>query len=143
MKKLIVCLIFLSAMARCGLAAPVESEKLDFGPFELASPAREARVKLAPGRGATAETFAIEKDDARPFRIHGSPDETKATYALMEELAAEIRRVTGVQAEVLSYAPSISGDIYVSTQPWGAKGSYAYGVSNGVLGIHGADVEAT
>ena len=98
---------------------------------------------IASSHGTKAAAFVIEKNDARPFRIHGSPDETKATYSLMEELAAEIRRVTGVRAEVLPYAPAISGDIYVSTQPWNAKGAYAYGISNGVLGIHGADVEAT
>lgn len=56
---------------------------------------------IASSHGTKAAAFVIEKNDARPFRIHGSPDETKATYSLMEELAAEIRRVTGVRAEVL------------------------------------------
>ena len=90
-----------------------------------------------------AETFTIEKGDPRPFRIHGSPDETEATYAMMKELAAEIARVTGVKASVLGYAPAFMGDFYVSTQPWAAKGAYTYGNRNGVMGIHGADVQAT
>lgn len=41
-------------MACCALAAPVEPERLDFGPFELASPTREARVKLGPDKAPTA-----------------------------------------------------------------------------------------
>ena len=90
-----------------------------------------------------AETFTIEKNDPRPFRIHGSPDETKATYAMMKELAAEIARVTGVKVTVQGYAPAFAGDFYVSTQPWAAKGAYTYGARNGVMGFHGADVEAT
>ena len=92
---------------------------------------------------ADAETFTIEKNDPRPFRIHGSPDETKATYAMMKELAAEVKRVTGVEVEVKSYAPAFSGDFYVSTQPWAAKGAYTYGVRNGVMGFHGSDIEGT
>lgn len=92
---------------------------------------------------AQAETFTIEKNDPRPFRIHGSPDETKATYELMKVLAAEIERVTGVKAEIRGYAPAFAGDFYVSTQPWAAKGAYTYGVRNGVMGFHGADVAAT
>ena len=44
-----------------------------------------------------AETFSIERNDPRPFRIHASKDETKATYALMRTLAAEVKRVTGVE----------------------------------------------
>ena len=90
-----------------------------------------------------AETFTIEKDDPRPFRIHGSPDESEETYAMMRELAAEIERVTGVKAQVLRYAPAFEGDFYVSTQPWAAKGAYTYGNRNGVMGFHGSDVEGT
>ena len=92
---------------------------------------------------ARAETFTIEKNDPRPFRIHGSPDETKATYGMMKELAAEIKRVTGVEARIQQYAPAFAGDFYVSTQPWAAKGSYTYGIRNGVVGFHGADPAAT
>lgn len=89
------------------------------------------------------EVFTIERNDPRPFRIHASHDETKATYALMRELAAEIKRVTGVTAEVIPYAPAFGGDFYVSTQPWAAKGAYTYGVRNGVMGFHGSDVKGT
>ena len=57
-----------------------------------------------------AETFSIERGDARPFRIHASKDETKGTYALMRTLAAEVKRVTGVEVQVLGYAPAFAGD---------------------------------
>ena len=92
---------------------------------------------------ARAETFTIERDDPRPFRIHGGPDETPATYAMMRELAAEIKRVTGVKAEILGYAPAFKGDFYVATQPWAEKGAYVYGTRNGVMGFHGSDVQGT
>ena len=35
--------------------ADVEPETLDFGPFELASPTREARVKLGPDEPASVK----------------------------------------------------------------------------------------
>ena len=37
---------------------------------------------------AAAETFTIEKNDPRPFRIRSGPDETPAARAVMRELAA-------------------------------------------------------
>ena len=43
---------------------------------------------------AGAETFSIERNDPRPFRIHGSSDETPATKAMYRELAAAVKRVT-------------------------------------------------
>ena len=92
---------------------------------------------------ADAETFAIERNDPRPFRVHGSPDETPATKAMFRELAAEVKRVTGVTVEVLGYAPAFEGDFYVSTQPWDAKGAWTVGNRNGVIGVHGSDVKAT
>ncbi len=92
---------------------------------------------------AGAETFSIERNDPRPFRIHGSPDETPATKAMYRELAAEVKRVTGVDVQVLGYAPAFAGDFYVSTQPWDAKGAWTLGNRNGVMGIHGSDVQAT
>ena len=51
-------------------------------------------VALAAVGLTGAETFTIERNDARPFRIHGSPDETPATKAMFKELAAEVKRVT-------------------------------------------------
>ena len=98
---------------------------------------------LVAAFAAHAVAFTIERGDKRPFRIHGSPDETPATYEMMKELASEIRRVTGVEVEVLRYAPAFSGDFYVSTQPWNANGSYVYGERNGIIGFHGSDVSGT
>ena len=92
---------------------------------------------------AGAETFSIERNDPRPFRIHGSSDETPTTKAMYRELAAEVKRVTGVDVQVLGYAPAFAGDFYVSTQPWDAKGAWTLGNRNGIMGIHGSDVQAT
>ena len=92
---------------------------------------------------AQAETFVIGRHDVRPVRIHGSPDETAATRAMYRELAAEVKRITGVTVEVLGYAPAFEGDFYVSTQPWGAKGAWTVGNRNGVMGVHGSDAKAT
>ena len=92
---------------------------------------------------AAAETFTIEKNDPRPFRIHNGPDETPATRAMMRELAAEVKRVTGVELEVLGYAPAFAGDFFVATEPWAAKGAWTIGLRNGIIGIHGSDVAGT
>ena len=98
---------------------------------------------LALAMGATAETFTIEKNDPRPFRVHNGPDETSATKAMMRELAAEVKRVTGVEVEVKGYAPAFEGDFFVATEPWAAKGAWTIGLRNGVIGIHGSDVAGT
>lgn len=90
-----------------------------------------------------AETFSIERDDPRPFRIHGGPDETEATRAMMRELADEVKRVTGVDVEVRWYAPAFAGDFFVSTQPWNAEGAWTIGNRNGVMGIHGSGPKGT
>ena len=41
-----------------------------------------------------ADTFTIERNDPRPFRIHRGPDETAATKAMIDELAREVKRGT-------------------------------------------------
>ena len=52
-----------------------------------------------------ADTFTIERNDPRPFRIHRGPDETAATKAMIDELAREVKRVTCVSMEIKGYAP--------------------------------------
>ena len=47
-----------------------------------------------------AETLSIERNDPRPFRIHASRDETKATYALMRTLGAEAGGVKGLSPSI-------------------------------------------
>ena len=49
-----------------------------------------------------ATLFTLEKNDARQFRIHCGADETPTTREMMKELSAELKRVTGVTAEVLN-----------------------------------------
>ena len=95
-----------------------------------------------PG-GMFADTFTIERDDPRPFRVHCGPDETAATKAMMRELAEEVKRVTGVEVEVRNYAPAFAGDFFVATEPWAAKGAWTIGNRNGVMGIHGSDPRGT
>ncbi len=120
MKQLIcTCLLLsFSTMVCCGLAAPVEPERLDFGPFELASPAREARVKLGP-------------------------DETKEVRAAVAELVADIARRTGVTLKYSTYSSPIGGDVFVSTQPWAAKAAWFVRLKNNIVAIHGSDAEGT
>ena len=93
-----------------------------------------------PGNG---QGFSIERNDPRPFRIHCGPDETAATKEMMRELADEVRRVTGVEVEVLFYAPALAGDFFVATEPWAAEGAWTIGNRNGVMGIHGSDPQGT
>ncbi len=90
-----------------------------------------------------ADTFTIERNDPRPFRIHRGPDETAATKAMIDELASEVKRVTGVSMEIKAYDTAKSGNIFVATQPWDANGAWTIGVRNGIVGIHGSDVKGT
>ena len=90
-----------------------------------------------------ADTFTIERNDPRPFRIHRGPDETAATKAMIDELAREVKRVTGVSVAIKGYDTAKSGNIFVATQPWDAKGAWTIGVRNGIVGIHGSDVKGT
>ena len=89
------------------------------------------------------QTFSIERNDPRPFRIHCGPDETAATKEMMRELADEVRRVTDVEVEVLPYAPALAGDFFVATEPWAAESAWTIGPRNGVMGIHGSDTQGT
>ena len=114
----VISILSLSAMSRCGLAAPVEPEKLDFGPFELASPAREARVKLGP-------------------------DETEEVRAAVAALVADVARRTGVTLKYSTYSSPVGGDVFVSTQPWAAKAAWFVRLKNNIVAIHGSDAEGT
>ena len=71
-----------------------------------------------------ADTFTIERNDPRPFRIHRGPDETAATKAMIDELAREVKRVTGVSMAIKGYDTAKSGNIFIATQPWDAKGAW-------------------
>jgi len=92
---------------------------------------------------AAAGAFELRPNDARPFRCHRGPDETAATRALQQELAREVKRISGVTVEVLNYAPAFAGDFFVATEPWDAPGAWRVEARNGVLGIHGADPAGT
>ncbi len=99
-------------------ARPVTPEKLDFGPYELANPGREARIKLGPDE----------------------PQEVKAAVAA---LAGEVEEKSGVKLAYSTYSSPAGGDLFVSTQPWAAKGAWFVKLKNNILAIHGSDFEGT
>ena len=95
----IVCFLAMSsalADANC-LVKPI---RLDFGPFELASQNREARVKLGP-------------------------DEPSEVRKAVADMLAEVEAKTGVKVKYSTWSSPVGGDVFVSTQPWGrrARGS--------------------
>ena len=98
--------------------AAVESDKLGFGPFEMANPDREARIKLGP-------------------------DETESVKAAVAVMAEDVERKTGVKMKYSSYSSPVGGDVFVSTQPWAAKGAWFVKLKNMIVAIHGSDEEGT
>ena len=60
-------------------------------------------ILVAAATTLFADTFTIERNDPRPFRIHRGPDETAATKAMIDELAREVKRVTGVSTAIIGY----------------------------------------
>lgn len=96
-----------------------ETERLGFGPFEFANPGREARILVGP-------------------------DESQAVRAAVAEVVGSIRARTGVTVAYSSYSSPIAGDVFVSTQPWAAKGAWfvRLGDSN-IVAVHGSDEEGT
>ena len=93
-------------------------ERLDFGPFELANPAREARVKLGP-------------------------DETPEVKKAVADMLAEVEAKTGVKVKYSTWSSPVGGDVFVSTQPWAAKGAWFVKLKNNIIAIHGADFVGT
>ena len=93
-------------------------ERLDFGPFELANPAREARVKLGP-------------------------DETPEVKKAVADMLAEVEAKTGVKVKYSTWSSPVGGDVFVSTQPWAAKGAWFVKLKNNIIAIHGADFKGT
>ncbi|MBQ3288882.1 MAG: hypothetical protein IJH50_05680, partial [Kiritimatiellae bacterium] len=116
-----VALMAFGAVAASGVALaarPVMPERLDFGPFELASPVREARVKLGP-------------------------DETPEVRKAVADMLAEVEAKTGVKVKYSSWSSPVAGDVFVSTQPWAAKGAWFVKLKNNIIAIHGSDFEGT
>ena len=100
------------------LGAAVEPDKLDFGPFELANPDREARLMVGC-------------------------DETPELRAAVKSLAELVERKTGVKLKYSTYSSPMAGDVFVSTQPWAAKGAWFVRLKNNIVAIHGSDPAAT
>ncbi len=113
--KNIVMILFSTASAAI---ASVEPYKLDFGSFELANPAREARVKLGP-------------------------DETPEVRKAVADMLAEVESKTGVKVKYSTWSSPVGGDVFVSTQPWAAKGAWFVKLKNNIVAIHGSDFEGT
>ncbi len=97
---------------------PVVPARLDFGPFELANPAREARVKLGP-------------------------DEPPAVRKAVADMLAEVEAKSGVKVRYSTWSSPAAGDVFVSTQPWAAKSSWFVKLKNNIVAIHGSDFDGT
>ena len=110
--------VFAALSCAQGMTSPVTPERLDFGPFELANPAREARVKLGP-------------------------DETPAVRRAVAGMLAEVEAKTGVKVKYTRWSSPIAGDVFVSTQPWAAKGAWFVKLKNNIVAIHGSDFAGT
>ena len=108
----------LFAAAIVSLGAAVEPDRLDFGPFELANPNREARLMVGC-------------------------DETPELRAAVRSLAELVERKTGVKLKYSTYSSPMGGDVFVSTQPWAAKGAWFVRLKNNIVAIHGSDPKAT
>ena len=122
-KKISVCLEMALAVSLGlpqGVAAvsPTMPERLDFGPYELASPVREARVKLGP-------------------------DETPEVRKAVADMLVEVEAKTGVKVKYSTWSSPVAGDVFVSTQPWAAKGAWFVRLKNNIIAIHGSDFEGT
>ena len=113
--RIVVALLFSTAFAAF---ASVEPDKLDFGPFELANPAREARVKLGP-------------------------DETPEIKKAVADMLAEVEAKTGVKVKYSTWSSPVGGDVFISTQPWAEKGAWFVKLKNNIVAIHGSDFEGT
>ena len=111
-------LVVVACAASLAAIADVEPEKLDFGPFELANPAREARVKLGPDE----------------------PEEVKKAVA---DMLSEVEAKTGVKVKYSTWSSPVGGDVFVSTQPWAAKGAWFVKLKNNIVAIHGSDFDGT
>ena len=114
-----------SVLTLCGVllvafsvSAGAEPPHLDFGPFELANPMREARIKVGP-------------------------DEPDAVRAEVSKLVSLIENKTGIRVRYSNYSSPIAGDVFVSTQPWAAKGAWFVRLKNNVVAVHGSDFEGT
>ena len=101
-----------------GARRSVTPERLDFGPFELANPAREARIKLGP-------------------------DEPPEVRKAVADMLAEVEAKTGVKVKYTGWSSPVAGDVFVSTQPWAAKGAWFVKLKNNIVAIHGSDFEGT
>ena len=111
--------VLFCSLAASGLSgASVTPDRLDFGPYELASPVREARVKLGP-------------------------DETPAVKKAVADMLAEVEAKTGVKVKYSTWSSPVAGDVFVSTQPWAAKGAWFVKLKNNIVAIHGSDFAGT
>ena len=113
--RLISCGVLLVAVSALAGAEP---QRLGFGPFELASPLREARVKIGP-------------------------DEPESVRREVAQLVEDVERRTGVKLKYSDYSSPIGGDVFVSTQPWAAKGAWFVRLKNNIVAIHGSDFDGT
>ncbi len=79
----------------------------------------------------------------RPDSVMIGPDEPASVRKAIDEMIRSIKIGTGVELKRSSLSSPMAGDVFVSTQPWAAKGSWFVKFKNGIVAVHGADVDGT
>jgi len=88
--------------------------------------------------------FRVGSDGPTPRVVVWGKDADAGIRRAQDEIARELKRVTGVTAEKKNYAGTpMAGDIFLTTQPWDAPGAWKAKLEHGVVEIHGADDAAT
>ena len=90
----------------------------------------------------SASAFTLVGSDCEAW-IKLGPDEPGSVRAAVSNLCDAVKERTGRELNYENYSSPLAGDIFVSTQPWDAKGAWFVKVKNGILAIHGSDVEGT
>ena len=71
------------------------------------------------------------------------PDEPPSVRVAVDELITDVQRKSGIRIPYSTYSSPLAGDVFVSTQPWAAKGAWFVRIKNSIVAIHGSDVAAT
>ena len=93
-------------------------------------------------RRARKPVFTLVGPDCEAW-IKLGPDEPDSVKAAVSNMCDAVRERTGVSLKYERYSSPLAGDVFVSTQPWDAKGAWFVKVKNGILAVHGSDVEGT
>ena len=59
------------------------------------------------------------------------------------DMLAEVEAKTGIRVKYSAWSSPVAGDVFISTQPWAAKGAWFVKLKNNIIAIHGSDFEGT